>query len=309
MQTLRASAILFLFLMLTLACIPVQWVAVKLHLPMRRSFPHRYHRWVCALMGLRIVISGTPMQGGVLMAANHTGWLDIPLLSAVAPVSFAAKSEVNRWPFFGLLARLQRTIFIHRGERSKAIADRDRIRKRLLDGDTLVIFPEGTSSDGNRVLPFKSSLLSAAELTLGEDEAHHIVHVPVQPVSIAFVRLHGMPMGRENRPFFAWYGDMELVPHLWEAFRAGPIDVEIVFHPSLTIASAGGRKQLALAAEHAVRSGVIAALAGVHSDPVPPDDGLAELEDDDADEDEDEASGGEMAEDSRKAPGGTVPVA
>ncbi len=281
MAFLRALCIMTAFVVLTLACIPVQMVAVKLNLSWRKSFPRVYHRMVCRLIGIHITQIGEPAEGGVLMAANHTGWIDIPVLSALAKVSFVAKSEINRWPFFGTLARLQRTIFIRRGERAKAREDRDHIRQRLTDGDALVIFPEGTSSDGNRVLAFKSALLSAAELPLGEDDRH----APVQPVSIALARFHGMPMGRENRPFFAWYGDMELVPHLWEAFHLGPIDVVVEFHPVLTIDLAGSRKQLAASAEMAVRSGVMRALRGSSAAPVPVSAG-----DDDDNLDEEEAA-------------------
>jgi 1-acyl-sn-glycerol-3-phosphate acyltransferase len=217
-----------------------------------------------------------PLKGGVLMAANHTSWLDIPILSSLAPVSFVAKSEVSGWPFFGTLARLQRTVFIRR-EKTKAAEGRDTIRKRLLEGDALVIFPEGTSSDGNRVLAFRSALLSAAETVVGEEETHH-VHAPVQPVSVAYVSLHGMPMGRETRPFFAWYGDMELVPHLWEALVTGPIDVTVTFHPSITIDQLGGRKALAAHCEAVVRGGVITALLGSKGGAAPPlkDDALLE---------------------------------
>lgn len=288
MSTLRAFLVMTAFIALTLVCIPVQMVAVRLRLSMRKTFPQFYHRMVCQLIGIRIIRLGEPATGGVLMAANHTGWLDIPVLSALLPVSFVAKSEIDRWPFFGTLARLQRTIFVRRGERAKALEDRDNIRQRLLDGDALVIFPEGTSSDGNRVLSFKSALLSAAELPLGEDAEHRAFHAPVQPVSIALTRLHGMPMGRENRPFFAWYGDMELVPHLWEAFETGPIQVVVEFHPLLTIDAAGGRKQLAASAEIAVRAGVVRALRGGDGQAgaalvPPPDDG-----DDEEDEDEQE---------------------
>jgi 1-acyl-sn-glycerol-3-phosphate acyltransferase len=258
MAFLRALCIMTLFVVLTLICIPVQIVAVKQRLPLLKTFPRFYHRIVCRLIGIHVTRIGEPAEGGVLMAANHTGWIDIPVLSAMAKVSFVAKSEIDHWPFFGTLARLQRTIFIRRGERAKAREDRDHIRERLTAGDALVIFPEGTSSDGNRVLAFKSALLSVAELPLGEDEHH----APVQPVSIALTRFHGMPMGRENRPFFAWYGDMELVPHLWQAFSLGPIDVVVEFHPVVTIDQAGSRKQLAASAEMAVRSGVIRALRG-----------------------------------------------
>jgi 1-acyl-sn-glycerol-3-phosphate acyltransferase len=277
MASLRAFCILFVFVAVTLPGIPLQWLAVKLNLPAARTFPRLYHRFVCRLFGIRVAVTGAPLHGGGLMAANHTGWLDIPILSALAPVSFVAKSEVGRWPFFGTLARLQRTIFVRR-ERAKAAEDRDNIKKRLIEGDTLVIFPEGTSSDGNRVLSFRSALLSAAELSLGEDADRHAVHALVQPVSVAYVGLHGMPMGRETRPFFAWYGDMELVPHLWEALKTGPIEVIVEFHAPLTIDQAAGRKALAARCEAEVRAGLVRALAGsdVAAEPPHRDEALLE---------------------------------
>jgi 1-acyl-sn-glycerol-3-phosphate acyltransferase len=285
MATLRAASIAVVFVVVTLLLIPVQWLAVKLRLGWRRTLPHVYHRFVCRLLGIRIAVLGKPATGGVLLTANHSGWIDIPVLSAVAPVSFVSKQEVNGWPFFGTLARLQRTVFTRR-ERAKALEDRDNIRRRLTDGDTLVIFPEGTSGDGNKVLPFKSALLSAAETVLGEGPNGIARHAPVQPVSVSYVALHGLPMGRENRPLFAWYGDMDLVSHLWEALGAGPIDVVVELHPPLTIDQAGGRKELAAAAEAAVRGGLIRALSGANSAAAVPhrDDELIEaLEQDDID--------------------------
>jgi len=276
MATLRAGCILAVFILITLVLLPLQWAAVRLHLPARRSIPQRYHRFVCWLFGVRIAVVGAAADGGALLTANHTGWLDIPILSAVAPVSFISKSEVGQWPFFGTLARLQRSIFIRR-ERTKALDDRNNIRRRLLEGDALVIFPEGTSSDGNRVLPFRSALFSAAELDLGRG-ALHPVHAQVQPVSIAYVGLHGMPMGRENRPLYAWYGDMDLLPHLWESLKTGPMDVVVEFHDPLTIDTAGGRKQLAARCEAAVRAGLIRALSGSHVEPTPAQQDEALLE-------------------------------
>jgi 1-acyl-sn-glycerol-3-phosphate acyltransferase len=278
MATLRAGFIFVTFLLLTVLLMPVQVLLLRLPGHGSKGMAQFYHRLVCWLFGVRVTVVGTPAQGGVLMVANHSGWLDIPILTAVAPVSFVAKAEVGQWAFFGTLARLQQTIFIRRA-RSKAAEDRDNIRRRLLDGDALVIFPEGTSSDGNRVLGFRSALLSAAELPLGEDKGY-VRHAPVQPVSIAYVALYGIPMGRENRPFFAWYGDMELVPHLWEALESGPIDVTVEFHQSLTIDEAGDRKALATRCEAAVRSGLIRALAGSEAEAVPPaaDEGLDEAE-------------------------------
>jgi 1-acyl-sn-glycerol-3-phosphate acyltransferase len=265
MQFLRATVLLFVFFVATIAGIPWQWSALRFHLPRRKTFPYRYHRWLCRLFGIRLSVVGKPVQGrGVLMVANHTSYFDIIVLSGAAQVSFVAKKEVGRWPLFGTMARLQETVFIERDRRSQTLTARDDIRKRLQQGDALVLFPEGTSNDGNHVLPFRSALMGAAESEVGIDAEGHVQHVPVQPVSITYVALHGVPMGRENRPLFAWYGDMELVPHLWEAVKAGPFDVVVEFHRPMTIDSEGGRKALAAAAETLVRQGQARALAGAY---------------------------------------------
>lgn len=257
MSRLRAVLIVTVFLVVTLPAMPVQWLFVKFKSPAARTFPNRYHRFVAALFGMHIRVVGKPVAGeGVLMVANHTSWADIVIFSAVAPLSFVAKAEVASWPFFGTLARLQRTVFVERQRRSATGETRDMIRERLLAGDTLLLFPEGTSHDGNRVLPFKSALLGAAEAVLEGGR-----HVKVQPVSASFTGLHGMPMGRENRPLFAWYGDMEMVPHLWEAMLAGPLDVVVEFHEPLSL-DVMDRKTLAARAQATVQSGQARALAG-----------------------------------------------
>jgi 1-acyl-sn-glycerol-3-phosphate acyltransferase len=257
MARLRAVFILIAFLVLTLACMPVQWLLLKLGAREARLFPGRYHRLVCALFGIRIHVVGEAVKGeGVLLVANHTSWLDILIFSAATPLCFVAKAEVAGWPLFGTLARLQRTVFVARERRSTTGAVRDVIRERLAAGETLLLFPEGTSHDGNRVLPFKSALLGGAEAVLGDGH-----HVKVQPVSAAYNGLHGMPMGREMRPLFAWYGDMEMVPHLWEALLAGPLDVEVRFHEPLSL-DRMDRKTLAAKAQEIVQTGQAEALAG-----------------------------------------------
>jgi 1-acyl-sn-glycerol-3-phosphate acyltransferase len=257
MARLRATLIATLFVLFTLPLMPVQWLLLKLRSPAARRFPHWYHRQVARLFGIHIRIVGEPVTGeGVLMVGNHTSWADIIIFSAATPLSFVAKTEVGSWPFFGTLARLQRTVFVERARRSATGAVADAINRRLVDGDALLLFPEGTSHDGNSVLPFKSALLGAAEARLAGGQ-----HVKVQPVSVAFTGLHGMPMGRENRPLFAWYGDMEMVPHLWEALLAGPLDVEVRFHEPLSL-DRMDRKTLAAKAQEIVQTGQAEALAG-----------------------------------------------
>ncbi len=259
MSTFRASVNLAGFVLLTLVCAPIQYCAQRLGLPSRLRIPLFYHRAVCRILGARIHIVGAPIDSGLILA-NHTSWLDIVLLSTVTPLSFVAKSEVGSWPLFGMLARLQNTMFVRRSEKSRTLSDREVIRKRLANGEVLVIFPEGTSSDGNRVLPFKSALVAAAEWPLGEGEPP--LYPKVQPVTIAYVASYGIPMGRETRPFYAWYGDMDMAPHFWGVFGHGPLDAVIEFHPPMTVAEAGSRKELARRAEADVRAGLIRALHG-----------------------------------------------
>jgi 1-acyl-sn-glycerol-3-phosphate acyltransferase len=264
MGSLRAAYILVTFALSALVVIPYQTFALHFKTLGYKNIPERYQRFLSRLFGIRVTIIGKPVQDrGVLMVSNHTSYLDILALGGIARVSFVAKSEVASWPLFGTFARLQRTVFVERERRSKTGESRDQIRDRLLEGDALVLFPEGTSNDGNRVLPFKSALMGAAESQVGTDAQGNPVYVPVQPVSITYVGLHGIPMGRENRPLYAWYGDMELVDHLWEGLKTGPVDLIIQFHEPLMVDQVGGRKNLARIVEGQIRQGQAMALAGL----------------------------------------------
>lgn len=258
MTAVRAAAALGGFIATTLGAIPMQIVNLRRAGDAKARFPMRYHRFICRVLGVRVTVKGAPLDGGCLIVANHVSWLDMPVMGSTKPLSFVAKSEVQGWPGFGLLAELSRTVFVARERRSETADQRDRIRERLEAGDTLVLFAEGTSGDGNRVLPFKSALMGAAEATAAEPGRH----IAVQPVTIAYTAIWGIPMGREVRPFVAWYGDMELVPHLWQLLSLGPVDVTVEFHPPLTIDEAGSRKALAQIAQERVAIGMAAALSG-----------------------------------------------
>jgi 1-acyl-sn-glycerol-3-phosphate acyltransferase len=268
MPTLRAFSLALTFFGLTTLSAPIQWLSIRFGWKLQTRYPHAYHKFLCRLFGIRLHVIGEPVKGrGVLMVANHTGYFDILIMSAAAPVSFVAKAEVAGWPLFGLMAKLQRSVFVDRSRRSAAAESAKVIRDRLNAGDALVLFPEGTSTDGNRVLPFKSALMGAVESEIDADG--HSEYVPVQPVSISYVGFHGIPLGRENRPLFAWYGDMELMPHVFEAFKTGPLDVVVEFHAPLRVGPGFGRKQLAVATETLVREGQMRALQGDWGEPAP----------------------------------------
>lgn len=252
----RAVVRLAAYLTLTLLLIPVQAVAVLLGLRLAERLPRVYHRICARILGIRVVVRGRRVrERPVLFAANHVSYLDITALGAVVTGCFIAKTEVAGWPFFGVLAKLQRTVFVAR-RRSAVAAHSDDIARRLEHGDNLILFPEGTSGDGTRVLPFKSAFFSVAERGPGGRP------LTVQPVSIAYTRLNGVPLGRGLRPFFAWYGDMDLLPHLWTVAALGKLTVVVEFHPPLTLDEAGSRKALAAEVQNRVADGVARANAG-----------------------------------------------
>lgn len=259
MGRLRATGVLGSFLGLTLPLMPVQAALLRLAPEAARRFPHWYHRRVCALMGIRVHVQGHVTPGvPTLLVSNHTSWLDIPVLSAVAPVSFVAKKEVGGWPFVSSLARLQRTVFVDRQRRTAVGATANEIAQRLATGDAIVLFAEGTSTDGNRVLPFKSSLFAAAKPT-GE-AAGADMNAVVQSVAIVYQRLHGIPLGRADRPLVGWYGDMDMQSHAWQLLQAGPLDVTVIVGPPVPLADFADRKALAERSEAAVRETVVRAL-------------------------------------------------
>lgn len=249
---LRALAALLAIGAVTAALLPVQWLAVRFSRPARRTIPVFYHRCVCRMLGVRIREVGARRRDGpVMIVSNHVSWLDISVITALAPVVFVAKREVGTWPVFGLLARLQRTVFVDRDRRHKTAQVNAEIARRLGDGDPVVLFGEGTSSDGNRVLPFRSALIGAAADVLAGTEPGG--RVWLQPLAIAYTRLHGLPLGRQHRPVVAWYGDMTLGPHLAGLARYGAIDVAVSWGEPIAFDAGSDRKAVTRALEDEVR--------------------------------------------------------
>lgn len=255
-SSLLACLRLLAYLSWTALLVPIQAAAMALRLPVRTCIPRYYHRVCARLLGLRVEVRGTMAPARpTLFVCNHMSYLDITVLGAVIEGSFVAKAEVGRWPLFGLLARLQRSIFVDR-RAANAQAHRNSLQQRLQAGDSLILFPEGTSGDGNRTLPFKTSLFQVAALEVGGRP------ITVQPVSVAATALDGIPLGRMLRPLYAWYGDMDLVSHIWSMIGAGELTVVVEFHPPVTIAEMGSRKALAEHCWRTVAIGVAAANAG-----------------------------------------------
>ena len=247
---------LSLYELLTLPALFAQAVFLASRLPLRRTAPLWYHRQCCRVLGVVVQRRGRQSRRHpTLYVSNHVSYVDISVLGKLIRGSFVAKVEMREWPFFGWLARLQRTVFV-KWQAGRSAVQRDEMVSRLEGGDDLILFPEGTSGDGNRVLPFKSALFSVVERWPGPEP------LAVQPVSITYARLDGLPLGRHLRPFYAWYGDMDLLPHLWHLAGLGRVTVVVEFHSPVTLAGFGSRKSLAEHCQCQVARGVAGALSG-----------------------------------------------
>jgi lyso-ornithine lipid O-acyltransferase len=232
--------------LLTIGLLPVQIIALVCWPALARAVPRAHHRLTARIIGLKIRGEGDVAAAkAVFFVCNHVSYFDIIALGSIIPASFVAKSDVARWPIFGVLARLCRTLFVER--RSTGAREHiGTIRARLDAAESLIVFPEGTSSDGSRVLPFKSTLFAAVE---GDD-------ITVQPVSISYARLNGIPIGRAFRPFYAWFGDMDLAPHLWSALSLGSAEIIIRFHDPIQASDFPDRKMLAKFCHARIATGI-----------------------------------------------------
>jgi len=229
----------------TLIAVPIQCVLMLVPGQAKISFGCFYHRVLCWLIGLKVQVVGKVSdKPATLFLPNHSSWLDILVLGSVLRASFVAKSEVGEWPVVGIIAKLGRTVFVSRRRTATVLREADTMRERLQAGDSLILFAEGTSNDGTRVLPFRSAFLAAA----ADAKA-------VQPISLVYDRLGGLPACRRDRPLFAWYGDMDIASHFWRIARRSGARATVLLHEPADPATIPDRKALTAAVSEVVASG------------------------------------------------------
>ena len=236
----------------TLPAMLIQAVCLKLPGRAKIAFPLFFWSRFARFLGLEVRVVGelASKPGGrpVIFVSNHSSWVDIPVVGGVLPAPFIAKGEVAGWPVVRTIARLGRTVFVSR-QRNSTGRERDAMRAVLEGGDNLILFPEGTSSDGSRVLPFRSSFFALAE---GKGMTRKPL---IQPVSVVYDRLNGLPAGRSSRPVFAWYGDMDIASHFWRMTQHLDMRVTVLLHAPLDPATFPDRKSLAAAVWQTVADG------------------------------------------------------
>ena len=223
----KAVALLILVIFITILLLPFQLIALLFNSRLASRIPVLWHKLVCRLIGIRVVVKGNfSKKRPLLLVANHVSWSDIIVLGSISELSFIAKQEVSVIPGVSWLSRLQRSIFVARERRLGSRAQAHEITQRLLAGDAMVLFSEGTTGCGNRLLPFNSSLLGSAQYALRHGG---LDHVHVQPVAICYSALHGLPLGRRGRAIASWEGDQDLWPHLSRFVQKSHWDVEVSF--------------------------------------------------------------------------------
>lgn len=249
--TFRVLIVIVVLLPVTIVLMPVQYLAILFFPSVSRKIPVFWHKLTLFLVGTKVFVRGKiPSDKPLLIVANHLSWSDILVLGSSMELCFIAKDEVKSWPGISTLARLQRTVFVNRGRRSDSANQVNSIATRLKEGDVMVLFAEGTTSSGHRVMQFKSALFGAAQYALKES---HLETVIVQPVAIAYTHLFGMPLGRFHQTQAAWPGDIPLGPHLINFLRKGAYDVEVVFGEPLVITSETSRREIAQNTEAQVK--------------------------------------------------------
>ncbi len=230
---------LIIYLLLTLALLPFQFIIVFFIKNYAYIIPYFYHKICLRIFGIKIKTFGkVSINSPILLISNHASYLDIIILGSLFKTSFIAKKEISKWPLLGILAKLQNTIFIDR--RVSSLKNQEnQIIKHLNEKKNLVIFPEGTSSDGNRVLPFKSSLFNIFEKNLNSK-------ILIQTITIVYKKINGIPMNRTERKNITWHSNMDLIPNIFNVLKKLSIEVEVIFNDEFLPSKEYDRKKLAL---------------------------------------------------------------
>jgi len=232
----RSLFFIFVLVPFLIVVIPLQALIVALRLPFWPILPRLFHKLGCKFLGLRVTLLGEPSTGRpTLLVSNHISWTDIVAIGSVADVTFVAKREVGDWPFVGLMANLQKTIYVDRTRRTDAGRTAQAMGAHMASGNAVLLFAEGQSDIGTHVLPFRSA-----------------------PLTIAYTRLQGLPVSRNERSLIAWIKSKSVGQNISEIL-GGPVkDVTVAFGTPMPLTAGSDRKAVTKAAEQQVRAMLVA---------------------------------------------------
>lgn len=263
----RAAFRVVLIVSWALFCYVIQLFCLILPINFKVRFPRVFWSGVCRILHLEVRqigrIAGKPNVGifhrksvkPVLFVSNHTSWLDIVALGKLLPTTFISRADLRKWPLIGPISKSAGTIYISR-EASKTKGEVELISQRMKEGYNITLFPEGTTTSGTAPLPFHSSIFALACPHLGKEDKEEPAPL-VQPISILFDRLEGLPVGRSRRAsIFSWFGDMEFAPHVWKLLQWKHMRVTVMFHKPIDPKDFESRKDISVAAREIILHGI-----------------------------------------------------
>lgn len=252
----RVLFFLFVYLPYMLIFCPIQWVWAKLGAPGWTIIPRNFHRLGAIFIGLKVTVIGQPVKGRpVLMVSNHISWTDIIAVGSAADVTFVAKKEIEKWFFVNFMAGLQRTVFVDRNRPSDAKRTTGEMAQRMADGHAVLLFAEGQSDIGTHVLPFRTALVGAAQQAMLQGGAREML---IQPLTISYTRLQGLPVSRNERSLIAWIKSKSFSQNIREILTGGVKEVTLVFGAPIPLAAGSDRKAVTKVAEIEVRRALVA---------------------------------------------------
>lgn len=242
MAHIRATALFAVLFFFYAAIAPLQWLALRRKWPIARRIPGLFHRCVLRILRVEVRTHGFPGAATPkLLVSNHVSWTDICALSTIVPVCFLSKKEVGTWPVVSTFARLQSTVFVDREQAKSIVGANAAMVERMHDNIRVVLFPEGTTTDGSALAHFHSSHFAAARDYLRR--APQVGTFVIQPVAIRYSHKH-----------VAWYGDAALLPHLLELLKGPEIRCDIYFCEPVSMTKGADRKAIAEACNKAIET-------------------------------------------------------
>ncbi len=248
----------FLFVMVPffIVAVPLQWLIILLRLPSWNAIPRIFHRLSAHFLGLKVTLIGKPETGkATLVVANHISWTDIIAIGSVADVTFVAREELKSRPFVGFFSRMQKTIYVDSSKKTAAKNATSEMARRMVDGGAVCLFAEGRSDVGTHVLPFRSGLVAAAQTALIDAGAKY---VSIQPVTIAYTHLQGLPITRPERALICWIKAKSIGENIWDILMSGTKNVTVSFGEPMPLAEGSNRKAITQQAENEVRRMLVA---------------------------------------------------
>lgn len=254
-MVLRSLFFIFLYVPFMIVFVPIQFVISRSPWYNNR-IPRLFHAMGCRFLGMKVKVIGKPSTDrATLIVSNHVSWTDIVAIGSKADVTFVAKSEIEKWFFVGFMASLMRTLYVDRRKRSDAKRVSQEMGQRMASGGAVLLFAEGQSDIGTHVLPFRSALIGAAQHAMEEAGAGEVM---IQPLTIAYTKLQGLPVGRTDRSFIAWIKSKSVKQNIREILTGGTREAVLAFGEPRPLSAGTDRKKLAKETETEVRRMLVA---------------------------------------------------